>query len=258
MFQNNNMIMKKYYLDFFAVFLLLISCDNGVSQSDYDRLRIELTECKAELEECRNTIEELRNTPQVLLSNVQQYLLNNDLDGAKKELIALVEKFGRADESIKAQSLIDEFEKQERAKKEAEERKKALGFKALKESTSVVIDDITLKFNTVNTGQRWIFDRYGREWRYIGAERGEIFVLSNVSILSENKDPKLPPISIYKISEGSLSLIGTMNYRFSKWEDYASYLGNDADYGNDFAHLHYLPIFCAKTFMFRKSLHIIG
>lgn len=217
-----------------AVTLLLSSCNNGVQQSEYDKL-------KAELSECKKNVEELQNTPQIRLSKGQQYLSKNDITNAKKEFNALIEKFGETDEALKAKSLIADIEKQEQERKEAEEKKRTLGFKILTENSSVTAGDVTVKFNTVTTGQQWVFDNYGDEWRYRSAERGEKYVLAKVSISSDNKNPELPPIGVYSMSNGSLSLIGAMGYEFSRWDDYSSYLGNDHDFKNDFAHTRTIP-----------------
>lgn len=225
--------MNKIYF-IISIALLTASCNSGVEQSEYDKL-------KAELNQCKNTVEELQNTPQVRLSKGQQYLSNNDIENARKEFSALIEKFSETDEAKKANSLIADIEKQEKEKKEAEERKRTLGFKVLTENSSVNVNDVTVKFNSVTTGQQWVFDNYGREWRYRSAERGEKYILAKISISSDDKNPNLPPIGIYKMSNGILSLIGTMGYEFSRWDDYGSYLGNDHDFKNDFAHTKTIP-----------------
>lgn len=232
--------MKKLNL-IIVVALFITSCNNsGVKQSDYDKLQVELTEC-------RKTVEELQNTPQVRLTNGQQYLANNDIVNAKQELNALIEKFGGTEEAKKAQSVLADIEKQEKEKKEAEERKKTLGFKALSENMSIIVGDVTAKFTTVTTGNRWNFDNYGTESWGRNAERGDIFVLAKLSITSKSKDPQLPPISVYKIDNGQLSLLGTMGYKFARWRDYGAYLGNYSDYGNDFAHSETIPFSCGVT-----------
>lgn len=231
--------MKKFTFTI-AVALLISSCNNGVEQSKYDKLKAELTECK-------KTVEELQNTPQVRLSKGQQFLSKNDIANAKKEFNGLIEKFGETDEAKKAKSLIADIEKQEQEKKEAEERKRTLGFKVLKENSSVSASDVTVKFNSISTGGNFVFDRYDDRWRYRNAERGEIYVLANVSVSSKVKEPELPPIAVYKVENGTLSLINTLEYRFYRWEDYGSYLGNDADYGNDFAHTSTIRFSCGLS-----------
>jgi hypothetical protein len=224
-----------------AFAILLTSCNNGVEQSEYDKLKEELSECK-------KTVEELQNSPQVRLSNAQQFLSKNDTLNAKKEFNDLIIKFGGTDEATKAKFLLEDIEKNEQKIKEKEERKRTLGFKILKECSIVNAIDINMKFNSIRTGQKWVFDNYGDEWRYRSAERGEKYILAKVSISSDNKNPELPPIGVYKITSGTLSLIGTMGYEFSRWDDYASYLGNDHDFKNDFAY--------SKTISFSLGLSV--
>lgn len=181
---------------------------SGIKQSDYDKLQAELTECK-------KTVEILQNTPQVRLTNGQQYLTNNDFDNAKRELNVLVEKFGGTDEAKKARSLIEEIEKQEKAKRETEERKKALGFKALKETNLVKIESLALNFSSVTSNNIWTFenDKYGY-YRYLTAEREKVYILAKVSITSEIKETKIPLISVYELLGGNLKLVGVMKRQF--------------------------------------------
>ncbi len=114
--------MKKLNL-LIVVALFITSCNNGVKQSEYDKLQSELNECKVELNECINTIEELQNTPHIRLTKGQQFLANNDFVNAKRELNSLIERFDGTEEALKARSLIVGIEKQEKEKIEAEERK---------------------------------------------------------------------------------------------------------------------------------------
>src|SRR5690606_7516026 len=53
---------------------------------------------------------------------------------------------------------------------------------------------------------------------------------------SNSKDPNLPPVFVYKISNGELIYLATLDYEFARWDDYGSYLGNESDFRNDFAH----------------------
>lgn len=43
------------------------------------------------------------------------------------------------------------------------------------------------------------------------------------------------------MDNGELKLLGTLGYEFRRWEDYGSYLGNTADYGNNFSHSKTIP-----------------
>jgi hypothetical protein len=247
--------MRNFYLTMLII-VILTGCNNnkGPKQEDYDKLQAELTDCK-------KTVEELSNTPQMRLANGQKFQAENDFAGAKKEYKELIEKFPGTDEAKKATILIAEIEKVELEKKEAEERKKALGFKAIKENSSLKIGDVTIKFNSVNTASQWNFDDYGTEYRLRKAERGETYIVAKVSISAESKDPSLPPISVYQISNGSLKLLGTMGYEFVRWKDYGSYLGNYADYGNDFSHTKTISFNCglsvSQTIMDKDPVFVV-
>jgi len=141
------------------IIVILTGCNNnkGPKQEDYDKLQAELTDCK-------KTVEELSNTPQMRLANGQKFQAGNDFTNAKKEYKELIEKFPGTVEAQKATTLISEIEKVELERKVAEERKKTLGFKAIKENTSLKIGELTINFNSVNTGAQWVFDNYGSEW----------------------------------------------------------------------------------------------
>jgi len=204
--------MKKSFLAvkfIFFVVIIMTSCDNNkVKKSEYDKLQQELAETK-------KGNEELQKTPQIRLTKGQEYIAKNDFENAKKELSVLIEKFNGSIEAKKAKSLLAEIEKQEKTKKETEERKKALGFKILKENTTLTIDNITLKFKSVSTGSKWIFeyDKYDY-YRYRSAERGNTYVLANVIISSKVKKSKIPLISVYRLSNGCLTLVGSMSREF--------------------------------------------
>ena len=220
--------------------VMLVGCmhqQQSPSKEEYAALQKELLECK-------NENESLKNTPQIRLAKCQKLLNEKLYDEAIIELNALVKNFPGTDEAAKASGLIVSVEKTKEDIRINEERKKTMGFKMIKESSVVVVDDVTLKFTNVSIGNRWIFDSYDDEYRYRSSERGELFVLSKVSVTSLTKQPQLPPITVFKASGGKLTWIGTLGYEFSRWEDYGSYLGNNADYGNDFAHSKTIPFSC--------------
>ena len=124
------------------------------------------------------------------------------------------------------------------------ERKKALGYKVLKPTTKVKYEDLTLRFDKIWKGKRWSFDDYGSQYFLRDAQRGNSHIMTRVSITSENKNPSLPSILVYQMDNGELKYLGTLGYKFRRWKDYGSYLGNYADYGNDFAHSKTIPFNC--------------
>jgi len=79
------------------------------------------------------------------------------------------------------------------------------------------------------------------EYHYRDAERGADFLLADLSVTAESKEPMLPPLAVYSVSGERLNLVGTMSYEFKRWRSYGGYLGNYSDYTNDFAHTSTIP-----------------
>lgn len=127
---------------------------------------------------------------------------------------------------------IDKLIAQKRAE---EERIKALGFKALKASTTFKIDYNKIELTSISVGNTFTFDSYGDSYFYRSADRGNKYITAAMKITSDSKDPKLPQLAVYKISGDSMTWEGNFTTEFARWDDYGSYLGNDHDFGNDFA-----------------------
>ena len=68
--------------------------------------------------------------------------------------------------------------------------------------------------------------------------------MAKISISSEINNPILPPILVYHMIDGELKYLATLEYKFQKWKDYGSYLGNYADYNNDFSHSKTVSFSC--------------
>lgn len=230
--------MKKVIFTILTITILL-SCNdnNSIKKEEYDKL-------KAELDECKKTVEDLSNTPQMRLSTALKLREGNKVEQAKSELRTLTEKFTGSNEAKKASQILKEIEDAERKEKEETEKKRLLGFKILKETSTTKVGEVSLKFTSINSVSQWNFDDYGNEYRLRKAERGNIYINAKVAISAENKDPNLPPILVYKAENGELRLLGTMGYEFVRWKDYGSYLGNYADYGNDFSHTKTISFSC--------------
>jgi hypothetical protein len=114
-------------------------------------------------------------------------------------------------------------------------------FKDLKENSLASFGDLKVKVKSCSISNEWAFDSYGDEWHYLKAERGDKYIVCKISVSSKVKEPALPPICAYRVLQTGLDFIGQLEYRFSRWEDYATYLGNYADYGNDFSQTETIP-----------------
>ncbi|MDD1538308.1 hypothetical protein [Riemerella anatipestifer] len=227
--------MKKILLSTIALYL--VSCNGGVSKEDYLKV-------KKELENCKATVADLQNTSQQRLAKAQTLYSENKYNEAQEELSKLIKMYPLSAEAEKGKAMLSEINSAIEKEKIEAEKRKTLGFKALTENSIVNVGDLKLSFNSVNIGNRWIMDAYGNEWHYRDAERGNKMVMAKVSITSKDKNPSLPPICVYRIVNGELYRVGVMSYKFSKWEDYATYLGNYHDRGNDFAYRPTISFSC--------------
>jgi len=187
----------------FAILIILYGC--GPSQEEYQKLEdknkkilAELNDLKSELdsknleldktnknlEQCTLTVKELQNTSTERLARARSLQSENNISEAEKEYKDLIEKYPDSEESKTAKEILAGIEKQreeERIAKEKEqaeaERKKRLGFKALKIENPVSIDPLSIKINSVNIQKRWISDRYNSRYHYRDARRGHKFIV---------------------------------------------------------------------------------
>lgn len=214
------------------IFLLgcvFVSCNNGPTQAEYESLL-------SKYEQSNKELEDIKNTPAKRLITAKRYEEEKDLESAEAEYRSIITLYPRSEEADLARAFIIKREEQLAAIKVEKERITNLGFKALKEETVVRENNLTLNFSDITIQSKWIFDRY--DTRYVSREtkRGSKYLTATLSIKSEINEPQLPPILAYKLQDGVLNLIGPLKYEFNQWKSYGAYLGNYADFSNDFAH----------------------
>ncbi|MEG3657308.1 hypothetical protein V5097_07835 [Arenibacter palladensis] len=226
----------------------ILGCSDGQLKADLEKTKAELEKTMQELTTCASELADVLNTPDQRLLNAKKLSVDGNFSSARDEYEQIVTKFPNTQYSNTAvkelavlQKAIQKREVEAEKQRAEEERKKALGFKVLKPSNTVKFGDLSLNFEKVWIGKRWSFDDRGSEYSLRDATRGNQHVLVRVSISSESKNPDLPPILAYQYFDGKLILLGALRYEFRRWKDYGSYLGNYADYGNDFAHSKKIP-----------------
>lgn len=226
------------------VFLLvaLAACGQHDLQREVVLLKGQLAEKEIAISKCSEELADLKNTPEQRFAEANKLLTANRRIEAKKLFEELAEKYPGTNEEKTASKEIAKIEAEIKKEIEEEERKKRLGFKVLKASKNIEVEYLILKIEKVWTGKRWTFDNYGDRYFLRDAERGSTHILVRMSVSSTINEPFLTPIMAYELAEnGELKLIGTLHYEFRRWKDYGSYLGNYADYGNDFAHSKTIP-----------------
>lgn len=228
----------------FLGFITLLGCSDGETKKQLSELKIELEKTKLELKNCNSELTEIKNTAENRFIRAKKLLSESNLSGAKIEFQGIVDNFKGTNDAKVASKEILKINNTIKQRKLEEERKKALGYKILKPTTRVKYGDLSLRFEKIWKGKRWSFDDYGHQYFLRDAPRGSSHILARVSITSEKNNPSLPPILVYQMNNGELKLLGTLGYKFRRWKDYGSYLGNYADYGNDFAHSKTIPFNC--------------
>ncbi len=217
-----------------------ISC--GVKQSEYDNIKGELETVKKQVIQDSVRITNLRDTITMLslpasqrLSLINEQVSNGEYGQAKKSINELNRLFPNSKESQQTTVILQRIDNLIAKQKAEEERIKALGFKALRPVSSVIIDYNRVEISSISVGNTFVFDSYGDHWRYLQADKGSKYITALMKITSDSKDPSLPQPAIYTIKGDRMVYAGNFTVRFNRWEDYGTYLGNDHDFSNDFA-----------------------
>lgn len=223
-------------------FLLIVLFGCGADQTELNNLRKERDELAAQVKANATVIQALRDSVTMLafpadqrLTKINSLVSSGDYTAAKQEISRLVELFPESKEAKSAPAISERIDKLIAQKRAEEERIKALGFKALKASTTFKIDYNTVELTSISVGNTFTFDSYGDRYFYRTADRGNKYITAVMKITSQDKDPKLPQLAIYSISGDTMFKVGNFDTEFARWKDYGTYLGNTHDFGNDFA-----------------------
>ncbi len=230
----------KRILAFSVLLIILLGC--GADQTELNSLRKERDELAAKVNADAALIQALRDSVTMLsfsadqrLTKINSLVSSSEYTAAKQEISRLTTLFPESKEAKSAPALLERIDKLIAQKRAEEERIKALGFKALKASTTFKIDYNKIELTSISVGNTFTFDSYGDGYFYRSADRGNKYITAAMKITSDSKDPKLPQLAVYKISGDSMTWEGNFTTEFARWDDYGSYLGNDHDFGNDFA-----------------------
>lgn len=213
----------------------------GEKNKELDEFKKQKLNIDEELNTCKKNYDEILNSSLQRITKARKLFHDKEYEYAKKEYLAIIEKFpfsieakNSEEELKKIDEIISKQKFEEKNRIELEEKKKILGFKILKESLIKDIDYNTIKFETINVSNKWIFDSNGYEYYYNTAERDSKLITAKVKITSKIKEPKLPQILVYQMVNNKLIYIDSFRYKFNRWKDYGSYLGNYGDDSNDF------------------------
>ena len=225
-------MMKQLLLLLTAILVFAAGC--GPSQKKYDQAVAKADSLEKKIEQLQGQVSELQNTPHERLARARRLEESGNTEKAEKEFRQLVERYPDSDEAQVAEEAMATIERAREEKRRAAERRKRLKYRVLEEQQTVSIESMELEIHSVRSRNKWIHDRYGSRWRYAEASRGKNFLRINTTVSAESKNPDLPPIFAYRLSDGKLRLVDMMRYEFYRWDDYGNYLGNNHDFDNDF------------------------
>lgn len=229
--------MKKLF--YLSIAVMLIACSKPAASNNEENKE----QSNDRIEQLENTIKVLRDSINLLkypadhrLLSINKYVEEKNFAKAKEEITSLKSLFPASQEAKACDEISNKIVTLEKAAQEEADRIKALGFKALKQESDFTIDYNKVKLTNITTAARYIFDDYGHQYFYREAERGSKYVLTTMTITTENHNPQLPQLAVYSINGDKMNLCDAMDIHFSRWEDYGTYLGNGHDFRNDFSH----------------------
>lgn len=206
------------------------------SSAQAQALSAENAQLKAEVARLKAQVEALSVTAQTLLDRVSSALAADDLEQARTSVDTLEQRFAQSPQAKAARAQLARAEARQQQKQALAKQLEARGFYALPTTNAAQVDDITLKVESIEFGERWTFDSRSDEWSYREAERGQRFLLLKTTIQSNLKNPMLPDVAVYRIDGKQMALLERLRYEFRRWEGYGNYIGLYHDFRNDFAH----------------------
>lgn len=169
------------------------------------------------------------------MNRINKFVKDNEFSSARQEIRELRSAFPKSREAEQCEALVQRIDKEEARIKAEQDRIKALGFKAIKEKSTVEIGYNTISFSNMNVSGKFIFDDYGYRYFFREADRGHKYITASMRIKSTSTDPLLPQCAVYSISGDKMELERKFDTEFARWKDYGTYLGNYHDFKNDFA-----------------------
>ncbi len=212
-------------------------------QQQVDALKIELAEISKQRDALKAQVEELANTPSLLLSKVVEATSAQKLEIAEMALETIRGKYPQVPETDEAQRLVDALRIKREKQQEEVRRIEALGFKAIKTSTYVDTGEVKVSVGAPSFTKQFIFDRYDDTYHYLDADRDNKYLVLGLKAIASKgvSDPALPGFALYWVDGKVMRRIEKFALKFTRWEDYATYLGNYPDSRNDFAKTSTIP-----------------
>lgn len=232
---------KIFNLTILSFVCLWTSCNQSVPE-DYNQIVVERDSLLEVIMVQEKLISSLHDSIRIYsypadhrMNNINKLVKDNKFSSARKEIQDLRLVFPGSKEAEQCDALVKRIDQAEAKIKAEQDRIKALGFKAVKQKTTVEIGYNTVTFSNINISGKFIFDDYGYKYFFRESDRGHKYVTATMRVKSTSTDPLLPQCAIYSISGDKMEFERGFVTEFARWEDYGTYLGNYHDFKNDFA-----------------------
>lgn len=222
--------------------VLVSSC--GVNEADYNKALSQIDSLKAVVGKYEKRCAELQDSVSILkfpadqrYNRVVNLVKEGSFDEARKAIAELKAVFPNSKEAEMVGSQLSYMEKKEAEKKAEEERIKALGFKVFKDQATVKFDKKSCSFSGFTYGRTFTFDYVSDvdEYYYRTADKGNTYILANMSMTTKESYASTPSIAVYKIVDGSLKRVASFSEEYASWATYGAYIGNYSETSHDFS-----------------------
>ncbi len=238
----------KHFIYLFLVILsiIFVSCGDSLGSANTNELQAKVDSLtrivssqKASITAMRDSIAVLQFPADQRLAKIKKLISEESFANAQNEIAALQSYFPNSQEAAQCPALTENINSKIAAIEAEKQRIKALGFKALKTQTKVIIGYNTVVFSSFSIGAKFIHDVYptytGSSWYEHTADRGNKYISCAMNVTSTSKDPDIPTLAFYAIQGDILVKKGAFRVQMGRWQDYGTYLGNEHDLNNDFS-----------------------
>ncbi|MBD7962148.1 hypothetical protein [Comamonas avium] len=232
-----------------SVAALLAGCNenqpsnNAKPSQSAEFLQQQIRDLTAERDHLKMQVQDLSRSPTVILADVTSALSSNNLEKANKVQAELENRFPKSNETTEGKKQIAAY-RDDLAKAAAEEQRlAALGFKALPVRLTVKGPAVTAKYSDLSFNPRFVMDRYDNSYHYRDADRDTKYAIIGMTVTAGKgvNNPEMPGAALYWADGATLRKLGEFSIEFTRWESYATYLGNYSDSRNDFAKVQTIP-----------------
>lgn len=192
---------------------------------------------KQQLSEANDKIGILSYPADQRLAHIEELFNTGNYDDVKKESAELKRVFPKAKENENVNEFLKKIEAIETAKKEEEEKIKAMGYKAFKDNPTVKFDNVTYSFSGFTYGRRFTFEYVldVDEYSYEVADKNCTYILASLAISTKENYASNPRVYACEIVDGKLKEIDDFRIEYATYNTYGASIGNYSETSHDFS-----------------------